>query len=41
VFQFSMDLTAWRINRDYRVSLELDCVREEDAITGHSAEHCR
>ena len=43
VFQFSLDSTAWRINRvqDYGVSLELDCVREGDAITGHvSAEHC-
>jgi hypothetical protein len=43
VFQFSLDSTAWRINRvqDYRVSLDLDCARGGDAITGHvSAEHC-
>jgi hypothetical protein len=43
VFHFSMDSTAWRINRvqDYRVSLELDCSSEGDGITGHaSAEHC-
>ena len=43
VFHFSMDSTAWRINRvqDYRVSLELDCAREADSITGDaSAEHC-
>ena len=43
VFHFSLDSTGWRINRfrDYGVSLELDCAREGDAITGHaSAEHC-
>jgi hypothetical protein len=43
VFHMSLDTTGWRVNDvyDYRVSLELDCRRGEEAIRGQaSATHC-
>jgi hypothetical protein len=43
VFHFSLDTTGWRVNDvyDYRVTLQLDCSREGEAIKGEaSATHC-
>jgi len=43
VFHFSLDSTGWRINdyEDYRLTLQLDCAREGEHITGNaSSTHC-
>ena len=43
IFHFSLDTTGWRINRiyDYRITLQLDCSRNGEAIQGNaSATHC-
>ena len=43
VFHFSLDSTGWRVNElnDYRVTLQLDCSRPGESISGSaSATHC-
>lgn len=42
-FHFSIERTGWRINDvyDYRVTLELDCSREGESVSGQAtATHC-
>lgn len=43
VFHFSLDSTGWRVNdvEDYRVTLQLDCSRAGESISGSaSSSHC-
>lgn len=43
VFHFSLGNTGWRVNdvRDFSVSLQLDCGREGERVTGSAtAKHC-